>query len=1164
MTATARRRAVESTSERVLAELVEEFIARREGGEAINPSEFAEQYPEHAEALLSLLPALEVMADLSRAAQANDEPGSLGAANSGPCLGVLGDFRILREVGRGGMGVVYEAEQVSLSRRVALKVLPFAAAMDPQQLRRFKTEAQAAAQLHHTHIVPVHSVGCERGVHYYAMQFIEGQTLAQAIAEQRRAEDPPPFRRGSSPSPPRGEGGPEGRMRGERDQARSESPLPSPEAGEGGPEGRMKGERDQARSESPAPAHAGHEGFLLESRLQAESGPAKAGTPTPTAGCRSPVSDSSFEPPPPRTIRSATPTLSSRTREYCQKAAALGIQAAEALDHAHKVGIVHRDIKPANLLLDVQGNLWVTDFGLARLQDDTGLTITGDLLGTLRYMSPEQALAQRGYLDHRTDIYSLGATLYELVTLRPAVDGEGRQEILRKIAQDEPIAPRQPNPAIPRELETILLKAMNKEPGSRYATAQELADDLRRFLEDKPIKAKRPTAWEHLGKWSRRHKPLVGSAVAVLVLAVVGMAVGMVLLARKQAELERQRDAARQAVDDMYTDVAEQWLVRQPALEPVQRAFLQKALGYYQRFAGEQSTDPSVRFNTAQAFHRVGIIQQKLSRFGEAEAAYRQELVILEKLAADSPSVPQYRSGLAVNLRELGGLLRKTADVAEGEQAIRRAIGLEESLVAESPSEPEYRNDLARSQSGLAMVLWDTHRREEAEQMWRQAIALQESLVAESPSLAKYQEELARSHNNFGTFMRVPGRYAEAERSLARAIALWAKLSAGSPSVPLYRSSLGSSHSNLGLLLEATDRPGEAEKAYRQAIAHQEKLVVDSPSVPEYRNSVFKSQSNLGNLLEAAGRLGEAEQVFRQAIAHVETLAADSPSVPQFRNALAAGYNNLGTALTDMGRLAEAEQAYRRAIALNELLVAGSPSVPDYQKHLAGDYTNLGDLLAKTGRPAEAEPAYRRAIALFEKPAGSSSTPDHDELARSEIGLATLLQAAGRGVEAEQEYRRAIGLAEKLTPDTQNDLAWALATSPNRGLPDLQVALRLAKNAVEREPQNGGYWNTLGVAHYRVGDWKAAIEALEKSKEFRAGGEASSWFFLAMSQWQNGEKNQARQWYDKAVEWMEKNKSQDDELRRFCNEAASLLGLTEHPTPITPKKEETPTRQSKP
>ena len=226
----------------------------------------------------------------------------------------------------------------------------------------------------------------------------------------------------------------------------------------------------------------------------------------------------------------------------------------------------------------------------------------------------------------------------------------------------------------------------------------------------------------------------------------------------------------------------------------------------------------------------------------------------------------------------------------------------------------------------------------------------------------------------------------------------------------------------------------------------------------------------------------------------------------------------------------------------------------------------LGDLWRQTGRPAEAEQVYRRAIALFEKlVAESPSVPDYQNgLASSNARLASLLQASGRRVEAEQEYRRAIALAEKLTdPEAQNELSWALATSPNRGLHDSQLALRLAKKAVEQEPQAGGYWNTLGVAHYRVGDWKAAIEALEKSMQLRAGGDPADWFFLAMAHWQKGEKDQARQWYDKAVNGMEKNKSQDDELRRFCAEAAALLGVTEHPK-STGKKEENTPRRSKP
>ncbi len=854
-----------------------------------------------------------------------------------------------------------------------------------------------------------------------------------------------------------------------------------------------------------------------------------------------------------------------RSREYFRTAATLGIQAAEALDHAHKFGIVHRDIKPANLLLDVQGNLWITDFGLARLQDDAGLTISGDLLGTLRYMSPEQALAKRGYLDHRTDIYSLGATLYELVTLRPAIDGQDRQEVLRKIAQDEPLSPRRLNPAIPRVLETILLKAMNKEPELRYATAAALADDLRRFLDDKPIMAKRPSLIGRAAKWTRRRRALVATAFLFLLFGVVGLATSTVLIARQQRVAEKQRDEARQAVDDMYTEVAEKWLAQQQALEPMQQEFLQKALDYYQRFAGEASTDPKVRLKTAQAYHRVGIIQYKLSGFGESEAAYRRELAILEKLVADSPSVLQYRSGLAVTFQELGRLLEETGQVAEAEQAIRRAIALQQTLVADSPSEPEYRNDLARSLNGLGLILWNVHRRGEAEQTWRQAIALQERLAAESPSITKYQQELARSHNNFGTFMREPGHYEEGERSLGRAIALWEKQTVDSPSVPLYRHYLATSHSNLGLLLEVTGRPGEAEKAYRQSIAHQQKVVADSPSVPRYRNSLFKAHSNLGSLLFDTGRIGEAENEDRQAVAHQAKVVADSPTVPQYRNELAAGYDDLGQVLTEMGRWTEAERLYGQAIALREKLTADTPSMPQYGSHLARSRKGLGDLLAKTGRPVEAERAYRQAIALFENASESPSVPDYDRLASSKARLATLLEVEGRGVEAEQEYRQAIALVEKLTdPDAQSELSSALAASPKHGSHDFQLALRLAKKAVDERPYSGTYWNTLGIAQYRTGDWKAAIDALQKAMQLRAGGVASGQFFLAMAHFQKGRKDQARNWYDRAVNAMEKYHSQDDERRRFRAEAEALLGLAEHPTPATAKKEENTTRQSKP
>jgi serine/threonine protein kinase len=451
---------------------------------------------------------------------------------SPPDLGQLGDFRLWREVGRGGMGVVYEAEQLSLRRRVALKVLPFAAAIDRRQLQRFQNEALAAAHLRHEHIVPVFAVGSDRGVHYYAMQFVDGQSLAELIEDLRRSA-------GQTREPPA-----------------AAPPVPAPNE---------------------------------------PTGPSAA----PTAETRPPG--------PARTMAESVSRERGADRgRYFRWVAGLGRQTALALEHAHQAGIVHRDIKPANLLLDTRGELWVTDFGLARIGTDAGVTLTGELLGTLRYASPEQALARRGLVDHRSDLYSLGATLYELLALRPIFDGRDRHELLRQIAHDEPAPLWAADRAIPQELGTIILKAVAKEPGDRYATAQDLADDLGRFLEDLPIRARRPSLAEKATKWARRHRAVVGSALAALLVTVAGLAVATVLIARAydrerrkahEADVERAHAEdnfrlARQAVD-RFARIGEEELAGRLASEPVRRRLLEVALAYYQDFLDQYADDPS-------------------------------------------------------------------------------------------------------------------------------------------------------------------------------------------------------------------------------------------------------------------------------------------------------------------------------------------------------------------------------------------------------------------------------------------------------------------------------------------------------------------------------------------------------------------------------------------
>jgi serine/threonine protein kinase len=532
-----------------LMRAVQEYLADLEAGRRLDRRAFAARYPDLAEAMLPYLDALDAVHGASPLLQSSATDRAAPSAEAFPAE-ALGDFRILREIGRGGMGVVYEAVQRSLGRRVALKVLPFAAALDAKQLQRFKNEAQAAAHLHHPHIVPVYAVGAERGVHFYAMQLIDGQNLAALITGLRGPEAASGS--GSAPRAPA---------------------LPAPQ-----------------------PADL----------------PGRDTRPDVSAALS--------------TQRSA------RASEFFRSIARLMAQAAEGLEYAHGLGVIHRDVKPANLLLDGRGNLWITDFGLAQFHADAVLTQSGDLLGTLRYMSPEQAGGQRALIDHRTDVYSLGATLYELLTLRPIFDGADRQALMRQILHDEPPPPRTIDRAIPPELETIVLKAIGKTPVERYATARELADDLQRFLEDRPIRARRPSMVEKTTKWARRHKAVVVSAFVVLLLSVAGMVVTTLLVASaydreriKAREADESFRQARRAVDE-FTRLSDQELTGSPFLTGTRRRFLEAALEYYKDFIEQRRDDPSTAHELESTRAKVETILGELTiLIGSSQYAILQQ-----------------------------------------------------------------------------------------------------------------------------------------------------------------------------------------------------------------------------------------------------------------------------------------------------------------------------------------------------------------------------------------------------------------------------------------------------------------------------------------------------------------------------------------------------------
>ena len=453
-----------------LDRLAEEFLDRLRRGERPAVREFAARLPERSGEVRELLSALVLVEELKP--QEDETPDHGGRTPPGWRGGAvpdrLGDFRILREVGRGGMGVVYEAEQESLGRRVAVKVLTPQFVQSPQLALRFLREARSAAQLHHTNIVPVFGVGEHDGQHYYAMQFIRGLALDSVLGEVKRLkglagadarDDDAPTRSGPSEIPT--SMAPRTRISG-RDTPPHPPPPPPP----------PRPRPTTMRRPSPCPA----------SRRWRRRRPGRtSGTPgaSPGSACR-----------PPR--RSST-----RIEQ----------------------GTLHRDIKPSNLLLDAHGTVWVTDFGLAKAAEDEDLTRTGDLVGTLRYMAPERF---QGRCDARSDVYALGLTLYEMLALRPAFDARDRHPLIYQVTHTRPPRLRLLDPGIPRDLETIVHKAIEKDPADRYPSAGLLAEDLRRWLEHEPIRARPSGPLERLVKWSRR-EPTLAALIAVSILGVAAV-----------------------------------------------------------------------------------------------------------------------------------------------------------------------------------------------------------------------------------------------------------------------------------------------------------------------------------------------------------------------------------------------------------------------------------------------------------------------------------------------------------------------------------------------------------------------------------------------------------------------------------------------------------------
>lgn len=1004
---------------RIVAAL-REYQAALDAGSPPDRAAFLNRYADVADQLTACLDGLDLM------------HAALPAADDGPmpvAAGVpLGDFQLIREVGRGGMGIVYEAEQLSLRRRVALKVLPFAATLDARQLQRFQNEATAAAHLHHPHIVPVYGVGSDRGVYYYAMQFIAGQTLADIICRLKQADVADVLRQ---------------------------------------------------------------EGLVTRAESLERAGAVEAGS----------VSDRSVTPVA-HALGSATTRKSVRGVEHSRTVARWGVQAADALEHAHQYGIVHRDIKPANLLLDRDGTLFVADFGLAHGGGDTALTQTGDVIGTLRYMPPEQARGEKA-ADPRGDVYSLGVTLYELLTLADAFVAKDRQALLRQVLEDDPMRVRRVNRAVPPELEIIVHKAMSKSPADRYLTAKALADDLRAWLDDRPIKAKPPTVRQRMVKWGRRHPSAVGAGFVVLILAVAGLAISNVFIGRAQrqtaAALEQARkgkDVARRAVDDMWVSMAEKWLRDEPALEQTQRDFMLKALAFYEELAQEEGDDRAVQTAVGQAHLRVGAIHDRLGDLEAGAAAFQRAVDIFQGLAVSDPNNVDYRYVHAQSVFEYGGILdRVTGRRNESETICRQALDLFEKAATDFPADLRIRAGLADSGQRLASVNMTGPRELEIVRLLRRTLKFWPVVIAAEPG---------NSYNRyrFHRAQKLLTRYCapdEAEVLIQHAVVGFEQLVREFSRECQPRRELAAVLSDWAMFLGQNGRPDEAVAIARRSLEIREKLVDDYPLVPAHRGELTQAHFRLGTACLYAGRFDEAEEILNRTVSEVTAPGSREWVMPD----LAVVYAKLGLAREGAGRTASAVDAFDRAADLFVKRVKRAPSNQIVPIRSARGLTDLGWIHRRSGRTEMAEAVCVEARTMFE--AALADSPDN------------------------------------VTAD--NDFAWFLATCPIESLRDGPRALQLAEKAVALK-ENASTTGTLGVARYRAGHYRAALASLDRSLRMQGGDfYATPLFFHAMARWQLGEKVQARQDYDQAMRMSKWAEPDDFELRQFQQEAAALLGV---------------------
>ncbi len=744
-----------------------------------------------------------------------------------PALRAFGDYELIEQIAKGGMGVVYKARQPKLKRTVALKMILAGQFANEQEIARFHTEAEAAANLRHPNIVSVYEVGEVDGQHYFSMEYVDGPSLAEAV-----------------------------------------------------------------RRDSVSP----------------------------------------------------------------QRAAEIMRTIAEAIQFAHDKGILHRDLKPANVMLDPDGKPLVTDFGLAkRIEDSSGITITGAIVGTPSYMPPEQADPSTGKVGPTSDLYSLGAVLYELLTGRPPFRASNPFETVKKVIEEEAPLPRTIDPSIPRDLETICMKCLQKERERRYGSARELAEELKRYLNGEPIQARPISSGERVIRWCRRNPKVatwIGVAVSAMIVALIAsfsafMVQSWALEEVRAAKLESDESyrKAREAVDEWFTQISEYDLLNEPALQPLRRDLLERALDYYGDFLRQRGGDPTLRDEIALTHFRIGVIQQAAGTTEEALAALQRARDMQQALLTETPNDNDRKYALSNTITAMGTSLAHAHRDSDALDTYDEALALRQELVKAAPDNIEYQRKLANAEMNIGIVFKDQTRWDEGRGKLNTAQDVRTMALAKDEKNDRLRRDFGKGFFNLAklefearleALSQADGVGAETLRKKSlelaeKARAEFERLYENDPKSFLNRIQLATCNNLLAELKALTADEAEADMAeaiqlYDSAQPVLHALTLMNPAVAEYQAELATLNLQLGRLQMRDQQAANARRSLQAAEALFAELVKQNPNVPGYRGDLATTQRTLASVeALAYKRFEEAEALMNKAIANYEMLVQAHP-----------------------------------------------------------------------------------------------------------------------------------------------------------------------------------------------------------------------------------------------